>query len=162
MIEKRFREFRVEGEGQTLAGPALVFGDVARFGDFSERFTPGSVKIAGDVIANLQHDRGKPVARTGAGLDLRATAEAIDAQITLPDTVYGREARELVGAGILRGFSIEFRADQEKWDGTERIIERAEIVGLGIVDRPAYPMSEIAQRFASMHPRCPVFRRYWY
>jgi len=148
--ERRFIEFRAEGD--TLSGPLIVYGDRARFGDWTETFEPGSLRHD-DVIANLQHDRGKPVVRSGAGLTLTDGPQSLQAHLTLPDTVYGREARELVSARILRGFSVEFRATKETWDQArkERRIEEADLVGFALVDRPAYPASVIAQRFEEHH-----------
>ena len=151
--ERRFVEFRVDDSG-TISGPVLVYGDEARFGDWRETFAPGSLRHE-DVIVNLQHDRSKPVARTGAGLVLTDGEDALRARIVPPDTSYGREARELVSAKILRGFSIEFRAIRDEWKGTHRHVLEAELTGFGLVDRPAYPASVIAERFASLSPLGP-------
>lgn len=148
--EKRFVAFRNEGEGK-ISGTIISFGDVARIGQFSERFEPNSIELRSDVIANLMHDRTRPVARTGAGLTIEKRGDRLTAEIQLPDTVYGREARELVDAGILRGFSMEFRARKERWEDRTRIVESAELSGLGIVDIPAYSASQIEARLAEAH-----------
>ena len=145
--EFRFIEFR--NEGDTITGPVMVYGSEARFGDWREVFEPGSLKFD-DVIVNIQHDRSKPVARTGAGLELRDSSKALDARISLPDTVYAREARELVNTNILRGFSVEFLASKERMEGRTRVIEEAKLYGFGLVDRPAYDESRIAKRFDLM------------
>lgn len=161
-LEVRFCEFRAEGD--TLEGVAIRYGDEAVIGPFRERFEAGSVTISPDAIANLQHDRAKPVARIGAGLSFRDGPEDLRAVMNLPDTVYGREARELVKANILRGFSIEFRASDETWQGQTRIIKRALVTGLGIVDIPAYRDSEIATRQAIMDSLTGLpaaQKRYW-
>lgn len=142
--ERRFTEFRVEGDG-VIVGTAIRYGDVATMGSFSERFEPGALRFS-DVIVNLMHRREAPVARTGAGLELSDGSAALEARISLPDTSYAREARELIEARILRGMSIEFRADQERWEDRVRVIERASLTAIGLVDRPAYPDSVIAQR----------------
>lgn len=147
--ERRFAEFRVEAEG-VIAGTAIRYGDTAKIGAFAERFEPGALRFD-DVIANLMHRREAPVARTGAGLTLTDGPSSLEARIELPDTVYGREARELVQARILRGFSIEFRAEEQRWEGKTRIITRASLTGLGVVDRPAYPDSVIAERMQAVY-----------
>ena len=150
--EFRYAEFRrLRDEGVT--GPVIRYGVVARFGDFRERFEPGSLAIGDDLICNLQHDRTSPVARTGgAGLEVTADGDAVRAAIEWPDTRYGRSARELVVAGILRGFSLEFRCRQERWEGRERVIVAADMIGLALVDKPAYPDSTIALRMAKEVP----------
>lgn len=162
-LERRFVEFRVEDEGRTLTGPVLVYGDEARFGDWREQFAPRSLRYD-DVIVNLQHDRNRPIARTGAGLSLTDGPDALRARIALPDTAYAREARELVNARLLRGFSIEFRAIRDTWEGQSRTVHEAELSGLALVDRPAYPESVIAMRMAAAHRAVapPTARKYFF
>ena len=53
----------------------------------------------------------------------------------------GRAEHELVRRGALRGFSIEFRAKNQRYEGGTRIIESAELTGIALVDAPAYPES---------------------
>lgn len=156
-MERRFIEFRADG--RVIEGPLMIYGDEARFGDWSERFEPRSLVVEEDVIVNLQHDRSRPVARTGAGLSIEATEREVRADIRLPDTPYAREAHELVQARILRGFSVEFRATKDRWEGKTRIIQRAHLLGFALVDRPAYPAAQIADRFAAMHEAAPPVRR---
>ena len=139
----RYAELRMDG-GE-LAGTIVRYGDVADLGPAGrERFAPGSVRH-GDVILNIQHDRKQPVARTGAGLDLQDGPEALTLRARLPDTEFGRRARELVDAGILRGLSAEFVPIRDRYDGGMRVIQRAELRGVGLVDRPAYPQSTLAR-----------------
>lgn len=152
LVERRFVEFRADGDA--LTGVVVRYGDVAEFGDWRERFEPRSLEYD-DVVANLQHDRGRPVARIGAGLTLADSEAALEARIVPPDTTYGREARELVAAGILRGLSMEFRSLDERMEGRTRVVTRAELVGIGIVDRAAYRASEIAARFEERHQAGP-------
>ena len=156
--EFRFVEFRVAGDA--VEGTAIRYGDVATIGEFSERFEPGSISFS-DVIANIMHDRSKPVARTGSGLTLSDGPDALRARIEAPDTVYGREMRELLSAGLLRGLSVEFRAIEDHWEGSTRIVRRAELTGIGVVDRPAYPDSAIAARMlAGRQPLVKPRRRF--
>ena len=137
-------------DNDTLTGVVLRYGDRASFGGFTEEFRAGSLEYD-DVIVNLQHDRSKPVARTGAGLALHDDEHELRASIRLPDTSYAREARELVEAKILRGLSLEFQAINDKWEGRHRIISSARMTGFALVDRPAYSDSQIADRFELVH-----------
>lgn len=156
--ERRYAEFRAENG--VLKGTVVDYSDSAQFGSFTERFLPGSIRTD-DPILNLQHDRGRPVARVGAGLVIEDGPARMHMQATLPETVYGREARELVDAGILRGLSIEFRAVKEKWDGHRRTILEAVMSGVALVDKPAYGRSEIEARLADMQGRPRLRRRVW-
>ena len=68
-IEYRFAEFRADaitGE-RTLSGVAMPYGSLAQLRGFRERFEPrafGDLSSA-DVTLNVQHDRGRVIARTG-------------------------------------------------------------------------------------------------
>lgn len=145
-MEYRFVEFRAENDA--ITGVVLPYGRATRIGDFTEEFRSGAFGKIEDVILNLQHQRAKPVARTGAGLVLDDKPTELRAAVTLPDTTYGREARELVEGNILRGFSIEFRAQDDEWHGTHRIVKAARLFGIALVDRPAYSDAEISHRWA--------------
>lgn len=143
--EYRFVEFRHQA-GQ-LGGVVIRYGNHAQIGGFSEEFAPGAFGQPEDVILNLQHQRAKPVARMGAGLMLQDSPQDLRAHVDLPDTVHGREARELVDANILRGFSVEFSVAKETWTGDHRCVQEATLHGIALVDRPAYSDSQIAARW---------------
>lgn len=145
-MEYRFAEFRADTDG--IGGVVMRYGDRGTIGNFTEEFRAGVFGDPGDVILNVQHQRAKPVARTGAGLELSDTASELRAMVRFPDTAFGREARELVDAKILRGFSVEFRALEDEWQGNHRIVKRATLYGIALVDRPAYSDSQIAERWA--------------
>lgn len=155
--EKRFVEFRTDSDG-TITGTVVRYGDRAKIGNYTESFEPGALRMD-DVIVNLQHDRRAPVARTGAGLQLRNNSDSLAAEIKLPDTGPARAARELVGAGILRGMSMEFISKRDRWEGNHRTVQDAELVGIALVDRPAYPESKLAERMKQMAPKPKSKRR---
>ena len=160
-MEYRFHEFRADDGG--IDAVVLRYGDRATIGSFTEEFRAGVFGDLGDVIANIQHQRAKPVARTGAGLELQDSAEMLKANLRLPDTAFGREARELIDAKILRGVSVEFRALEDEWQGNHRIVKRASLYGIALVDRPAYSDSQIAERWArDLKLREEPGRRYYY
>ena len=52
---------------------------------------------------------------------------------------------------VLRDLSVEFRAIEEHVEADVRVITKAILSGIGLVDRPAYPQSLAEAR-----------RRYWY
>ncbi|MYE58130.1 MAG: hypothetical protein F4X35_00875 [Alphaproteobacteria bacterium] len=139
--ELRFVELRADDEG--LSGTVVRYGEWSRIWHFHERIEAGALSLD-DVIVNLQHDRGKPVAREGTDyLTLQNSDEAMTLRMKYPPTTYGREARELVDAGLLRGLSLEMYVQRDSWDGMRRTVEKADVRGVGLVDRPAYPSSTI-------------------
>lgn len=143
-LERRFSA--LDGKKGGITGNVISYGDTAQFRGWKERFLPGSIHWPDAVYVNLQHDRGQPVANSRAGLTLHDDATALRATVDPPDTEIGRRARELVGAGLLTGFSLEFLAEDDEWQGDTRIIKRAELRGLALVDVPAYPDSSVAMR----------------
>ena len=144
--EYRFSEFR--REGRTLSGKGIVYGDVARVGAVSERFLPGAFGDVSklDVILNAGHDRSRPLARSGGGLTLTDSATALDVVAELPETREASDTLALVEARVLRGFSIEFVPVQERMEAATRVLVSARLVGIAVVDRPAYRSSTISAR----------------
>ena len=55
-------------------------------------------------------------------------------------------AIKLVQRGALGGFSVEFHARAERREGGLRVVERAELVGVGLVDVPSFPGSRAEVR----------------
>ena len=150
-LETRYTEFRAEADGRRLRGTLIKYGDVAMLpGGIAERFMPGAFgDVAGlDVILNGHHDRARPLARTGgAGLVLEDSADALTMAATLPNTRDADDTLELVRTGVLRGLSVEFKALAEHMEaGPVRVIERARLGAVGVVDKPAYPESSVEAR----------------
>ena len=165
MRELRFAELRAEG--RTLSGIAVPYNsrgvlpwgeEIVRAGAF------GDVERA-DVVLNRQHDRGQPLARTGGGgMVLTDTASALTMRAELPKTQDADDVLTLVSAGVMRGMSIEFVAKRDSWEGDLRTIEEATLVGLAIVDKPAYGEALVQARMAALDlPRgLPVRRVGWW
>ena len=126
-------EFRVAG--RTLSGRVMTYGDISP--EHSERFSPGAFGAAPSAPLNLQHDRNMVV--LGAGdFVLSDTQLALEIRAELPA---GSAALKLVKRGALNGYSVEFHSRQERRESGVRVIERAELVGVGLVDQPSYPDS---------------------
>ena len=143
-------EFRVSG--RTLTGKALVYGDLSP--EFGERFEPGAFgpDVAAPVL-NLQHDRGMVILPAGAYV-LTDSPHELQVRAELPE---GSAALRLVKRGALNGFSVEFHAKAERREAGVRVIERAELAGLALVDQGAYPQSTAEVRARSGRTR----RRVW-
>ena len=140
MIEHRDGlEFRVQG--RTLSGTALRYGDISP--DYAERFEPGAFGEVRTLPINLQHDRAIIVAPSAVLAD---SPRSLDVRADLPE---GSAALALVRRGALSGFSIEFHAKAERREAGIRVIERADLTGLALVDRGAYPESTAEVRARS-------------
>ena len=145
-LERRAVTFRQSGPG-VVEGVLIPYGAPSRIGGiFSESFRAGSVTWPTGVLANVQHDRARPLARLGHGLELSDGPSELRAMLTLPDTQEGRDTRVLIESGVLRGLSAEFHATREEWPtATERIIHEAELRGLAVVDDPGHDSALIAE-----------------
>ena len=163
MIERRYVEVRADDEGRVLRGTAVTYGDVANLPFGRERIEAGAFAPIGDVILNASHDRSTPLARTaGAGLELADSGERLAFSATLPETRAADDILTLVRTGVMRGASIEMRVTGQRFESGVRIIERATLAAIGIVDSPAYPQSEIEARRKVHQEAAPKRRRrYW-
>lgn len=149
-VETR-RASEVRADGRRLSGVVMPWGAVARPPAVAvpERFERGAFGdlAAADVTLTWQHDRSAPLARTGGGgLTLADSPEALRMAAELPDTVAGGDAATLVAAGVMRGLSVEFCALQERLEGGVRVIQRAVLLRVGLVDTPAYVGSIVEAR----------------
>ena len=128
-------EHRAGGEvrvsGRTLSGIAMPYGTESP--SFRERFEPAAFGPVEAVDITLQHDPGIVLAR-GATLTDSPTALSVSAILG-----EGAAALQLVKRRALTGFSVEFNAKAERREHGVRVVERAELVGLSLVDKPAYP-----------------------
>lgn len=125
-------EFRVAG--RTLSGVAMRYGDISP--DFRERFQPGAFGEVPIVIPiNVQHDPAMIAADSAILID---SPRELRVRADLPE---GSAALKLVRRGVLNGFSVEFHAETERREAGVRVIERAKLSGLALVDRGAYPGS---------------------
>ena len=151
-VQRRFFEMRWDGD-RKLSGTALQYGDTAKlpWGD-KERFEPGAFGALGnaDIILNVQHDRTRPIARTGGGgLTLRDDPQELAVAADLPNTREADDTLENVKKKILRGLSVEFIPQVTERDGDVLIIKKAELRAIGVVDRPAYGRSRLNPRSKS-------------
>ena len=146
--EYHFTEFR-EVSGRTIYGNAIVYGDISvRPGGIKETFARGAFAPveALDTILHRQHERSRPIARTGGGgLVLTDSPERLEVAATMPETQDGNDALTLAEKRILRGFSVEYNVRRQRFEGDTRVIERAALPGIGLVDTPAYGQSMITE-----------------
>ena len=139
---------RQDGETRLLEGTLIAYGEVAP--GYGERIEPGAFGAdvgALDVLLNIQHDRARPLTRTGAGLTLTDSPEALTVRADLPQHPEADNALALVRAGVLRGLSAEYfvRDARMSPEGVE-VVTAADLVGLAVVDRPAYPSATVEAR----------------
>lgn len=156
-MNRIWMELRSEVTGNTLAGHAAVFGQLAEVRGGWEAIAPGafdSALAAGDdVVALRDHDPSLLLGRTASGtLRLECDAEGLAFEVDLPDTAYARDVRELVGRGDLRGASFGFLPGKDSLDRgpdgrqvrTHTSIKR--LLDVSVVAMPAYDATSVTLR----------------
>ena len=139
-------ECRKSDSGFGIEGVVINYGEVTsrtRFGN--EKILSGAFGAVeqSDVVLNIQHDRTQPLARTGkGGLTLIDSPKELRAKVDFPNTRAAADTYEMVKKEILRGFSVEMIVDSERMENDVRVVTGARLVGLGLVDTPAYQLSK--------------------
>ena len=134
MVEHRLApEFRVSG--RTLSGTIIRYGTVSP--GHRERFVPGAFAPVPAVPMRLQHDPSMEVLPAG-GFILSDGPRALEIRAELPAS---SAAINLTRRGKLSGWSIGFNSLQERRLEGIRVVERAELVEVSLVDEPSYPDS---------------------
>lgn len=153
MRERRFYPVQLraaDGDGPPVLEGVVPYGRQGTApGGVPEVFRRGSLRAAEDVVLTLQHDRDKPLARTGGGgLELEDREDGMHVRATLPDTTLARDTVELVRGGVLRNLSPEFVPIRAEMKDGVRVVEEAELVGISVVDTGAYRDAAVAARGA--------------
>ena len=144
-VERRAAIGELRVEGRKLTGTVLNYGEVSP--SHRERFTPGSIRMASAVHLDLFHDPERAVAyMPGGGLELVNGERALELTAELPPIPAADRALEEIRTGKVTGLSVEFRALKESRDGSIRVIEEAELSGVGIVSQPSYQNSRVEAR----------------
>ena len=149
-------------DGRTLAGYAAVYGQESRElvengKRFTERIAPSAfddtLKAGADVKLYYNHDTAMPLARTKSGtLSLKSDRNGLAFSAMLPETTLGNDVRALLERGDLSGeMSFGFYVEEDSWnkERTERLVKRAKLVEISIVQDAAYPQTSSSLRGVS-------------
>jgi HK97 family phage prohead protease len=139
---------RLEGYAATFNSPALIGGQ------FTETVRPGAFlatlqRPGSDVLALVDHDMGKLLARTGSGtLRLAEDARGLRFDLDVPATTLGNDVLAMAERRDLGGMSFGFRTLDEAWPAKDRReLRSVELVEISIVHaHPAYPATVVSAR----------------
>ena len=152
-VERRAALGEIRVEGRKLSGVVIRYNEVSP--SHRERFSPGSIHMADVVFLDLAHDRERVVAwLPGGGLELADRGEALELSAELPPIPAADRALDEIRTGKTNGLSIEFRALKEGQVNGVRVIQEAELSGIGLVSKPSYEGSRVEAR-ARKHGRLP-------
>lgn len=124
-----------------LTGTLLTYGE--RANDRPERFERGSLRWPDEgIVVREQHNREAPIVRVKPVLQ----GDRIVVDQALPDTQRGRDAAVSIREGLLTGLSVEVVVESERYEGELRTVQRARLVGAGLVDDASYSGSTVEVR----------------
>jgi uncharacterized protein len=162
--ERRALAVEIRAKGRKLEGYAATFDNPATIGGrFVETIARGAfaatLRSRGDVLALVDHDPGRVLARTRSGtLRLGEDTRGLSFDLDVPDTSHGRDVLALAERGDLGGMSFGFTAIDEHRDGDRRELRAVELHEISVVLAwPAYDGTVIHAR--SLETAAP-FRRY--
>jgi len=152
-IERR-AVLEVRAMGRQLAGLAAPYNVTTYVAGFDERIISGafseSLRENGDVLALLDHDMTRVLARTKSGsLRLAESTRGLEFEIDLPGTSWANDALELVRSNNAGGMSFGFKVRKagESWDGTTRELRALDLIEISVVSAfPAYSTTEVSAR----------------
>lgn len=144
--------------GRRLEGYAATFNTPAQIGGFTETIRPGAFRKSllnpkADVLALVDHDPGRLLARTSSGtLRLAEDARGLRFDLDLPDTSLGRDVLALAERRDLGGMSFGFRVEQEAWPTRDsRELLTVNLVEVSVVHaHPAYGQTTLSARTRTM------------
>lgn len=153
--------------GRRLEGYAAVFGVPAQIGGFQETILPGAFRATlasrGDILALVDHDPGRLLARTGSGtLRLAEDSRGLHFSLDVPDTTLGRDLLALAERRDLGGMSFTFRPKDEAWPARDRRELRAvELLEVSVVQAfPAYSATTVEARHRAAQGDALARRRF--
>ena len=147
ILELRAKDRRLEGY-------AAKFNTEARIGDFVEVIAAGafaaSLNAERDVLAMVDHDRSKVLARTRSGnLKLSEDSTGLAFEISVPDTQPGRDVLALAERGDLGGMSFGFLVPKggESWNGNRRTLNAIDLHEISVISAwPTYSETTVSAR----------------
>lgn len=168
--ERRCGSSEIRAQGRRLEGYAALFGTEARIGNVVETIRPGafSSALAGgaDIVALVDHDAGRILARTRSGtLRLAEDRRGLAFSLDLPDTQTARDVLALAERGDLGGMSFGFSVADggDRWDGERRELRSVILHEISVVSAwPAYAgtIVQARSRAAPDGARCRLARRF--
>lgn len=166
-LEKRACPVEFRARGRRLEGYAATFSTEARIGAFTETIRAGafaqSLRTKGDILALVDHDPGRVLARTKSGtLRLSEDAHGLAFDLDLPETTAGRDVLALAERGDIGGMSFGFTTKDESWNGDKRELRAVDLHEISVVlSWPAYDGTAIAARSRTIGSlRVSLARRY--
>lgn len=167
-LERRSVDVEVRAKGRRLEGYAALFNVEARIGgDFTETIAFGAFagSIAGDVLALVDHDPGRVLARTKSRtLRLSEDNRGLAFDLDVPDTSHGRDVLALAERSDVGGMSFGFSVPDggDSWTGNQRELRAVTLHEISVVLAwPAYEGTVVNARSREAGLRRVSLARLW-
>lgn len=145
-LEHRTVPLTTSGDGRTIVGVAVPYGQVTRIDDsaegfFREQFAPGaftrSIRERGSKVRLLvgHKHRDLPI---GTASSLREDDQGLHAEFRVSDTSAGRDALTAVRDGLVSGLSVGFTVIRDTWQDDLRTVHEASLREVSLTEYPAY------------------------
>ncbi len=155
--ELRFlsNDLKAQTDSRTISGYASKYETLSKdLGGFKEIIKRGAFKNAinsKDIIANINHDDNKILARSGNNLILKEDPIGLFFELEVPDTTYGNDLLVNVRTGNVSKCSFAFTVKNDSWEQRSgipiRLIhEIRQLHDVAIVTIPAYEDTNVAIR----------------
>ena len=158
--ERRSAPIEVRAKGRRLEGYAALYNTETRIGSFRETIRAGAFagSLKDDVLALVDHDPGRMLARTRSGtLRLSEDTRGLAFDLDVPATTLGNDMLALAERGDLGGMSFAFTATAEEWRGDLRELRAVTLHEVSVVQAwPAYKGTVVNAR--SMAQGTPLRR----
>jgi HK97 family phage prohead protease len=145
-MERRAFEVRAAvSDAGVVRGVGVPYRSPISYGGMVEQFLPAAFKAQlgtpDDVVALGHHWQDIVLGRRSSGtLVLEESDDGLHYELTLPDTSDGRDLRELIRRGDIKGASAGFIATDQRVNHEKRTrdIVAAKLIELSLVALPAY------------------------
>lgn len=145
-----YSDLELRSDGSTLSGLVIPFNKPGRVKKgmrvLQEQFLPDSVSWQEGVKLSRLHNPLEVIASYPHSMQLEARADGIHWSAQPAENGLSLEVREQVKAETLRGCSAEFYAIADHFEGQQRTISKAVLVGISLVPNPAYPSTHLEAR----------------
>jgi len=150
-------EVRADDNGTGIRGYAAVFDkmSVPLYG-FREKIAAGAFKYSLEhkkrILALWNHDSSLPIGSTDGGqLKLSEDTRGLFFDLEPIDTTTGRDVKEMIRSGVVKGVSFGFVVKKDQWDQTDprnvvRTLLDVDLIEISPTAFPAYPQTSAAVR----------------
>lgn len=150
-------EVRADDTGTGIRGYAAVFDKLSlNLGGFREKIAPGAFKYSVEnkkrILALWNHDSNLPIGSTDGGqLKLSEDSRGLFFDLEPIDTTTGRDVKEMIRSGVVKGVSFGFVVKRDAWDQTDprnvvRTLVDVDLIEISPTAFPAYPQTSAAVR----------------